>query len=136
MAALSLTAANLDGTIIPAWDTGALAGVALTAGQAVYRDSSNLIQLCAMTSATVAQCIGLVANTSVSAGQPVFVWTNDCIITGFPTLVAGTPYYTGAAGAIIPFADYTTGNYMTQLGYAETTTSFHVWIKITGLTKA
>lgn len=136
MTALTLTAANLDGTIVQAWDTGCLAGVALTAGQAVYRDSSNLIQLCGVGSLTASSCIGLVANTSVSAGQPVMLWINGCIVTAFPTLVALTPYYVGASGGIIPFADLTTGNYGTQLGYAYSTSSFMIDIAITGITKA
>lgn len=136
MAALTITAANLDGTLVPAWDTGCLAGVALTAGQAVYRDSSNLIQLCDVTTLITSTCIGIVANSAVAAGQPVMVWTNGTVITAFPTLVIPVPYFVGASGGLIPIADLASGNYCTFVGWAYSTTSFMVDISVTGRTKA
>lgn len=136
MAALILTAANLDGTLTPAVDSGCLAGVALTAGQAVYKDANNRIQLCTITTLLTSSCIGLVANTAVSADQPVMLWGNGVVVTSFPTLVIPVSYYVGAGGGLIPIADLASTNYCTQVGYSFSTTSFMVDITITGLQKA
>jgi hypothetical protein len=136
MTALSLTAANLDGTLVAAWDTGCLAGVALTAGQAVYIDANRVIQLCAPTTLITSSCIGLVANAAVSAGQPVFVWIDGTVVTAFPTLVIPVPYFVGASGGLIPIADLAQNDFCTFVGRPQSTTSFKIKIDITGLQKA
>jgi hypothetical protein len=137
MASLSLTAASLDGTVIPAIPLDSvLNGVAMTAGLVVYRDSSNLLQIAGVSSATIHRALGLYANSAGAAGQPSIIWGNGTRITGFPTLVAGTTYYLDASGAISEFADLATGEYVTRVGQAITTSIFEIDIKAMELTKA
>ncbi len=108
----------------------------MTAGLCVYKDTNNKLQISTITTAITAQVIGLYGNTAGAADQPSVVWGEDTIVTAFPTLVAGTVYFLGATGTIIPYGDLTTGQYMTIVGYAYTTTSFKIHIVQTGLTKA
>jgi hypothetical protein len=102
----------------------------------VYRDASNLIQLCDVTTLLTSSCIGIVSNSAVAAGQPVFVWTNGTVVTGFPTLVIPVAYYVGASGGLIPIADISSGNYCTRVGWSYSTTSFMIDINIHAKTKA
>lgn len=137
MAALTLTAANLDGTLVGSlFLDGVVLAANMTAGLVVYKDTNNQIAVATLSSQAASQVLGIYANTAANAGQPAVYWGNGTVITGFPTLVAGTPYYLGSAGAIIPFADLTTGNWMTQVGYAYSTSSFMVQITIQNLQKA
>ncbi len=136
MAALTITAASLDGTVVQPWFTECNAGVALTAGQAVYIDANRAIQLCDITTLLTSSCIGLVANSAVAAGQPVTVYPEGCVVTGFPTLVIPVAYYVGASGGLIPIADLASGNYCTVVGRAQSTTSFKIRIDIMNLMKA
>jgi hypothetical protein len=137
MATLSLTAASLDGTVMVARGLdGVTNGVAMTAGQVVYIDSSNLLQLAGVSSATIHRARGLYANSAGAAGQPSIIWENGTVITGFPTLVAGTTYYVDASGAISEFADLATGEYVCIAGFAKTTTTFLVNIVPLEITKA
>lgn len=137
MAQLTLTAANLDGSLARsrALD-GVTNGVAMTAGVVVYVDSSNLLQLAGVSSATIAAARGLYANSAGAAGQPSIIWENGERITGFPTLVAGTTYYLDASGIICEYADLGTGEYVTRVGQAITTSIFEIDIKYMGITKA
>jgi hypothetical protein len=137
MATLSLTAANLDGTVVPARGLdGVTNGVAMTAGQVVYVDSSNLLQLAGVSSATIHRARGLYANSAGAAGQPAIIWENGTRITAFPTLVAGTVYYLDASGAISEFSDLATGEYVCMVGFAYSTTIFQVNIVPMEITKA
>jgi hypothetical protein len=137
LAPLSLTAASLDGTVIPAIPLdGTTNGVALTAGLVVYRDSSNKLQIAGVSSATIHRALGLYANSAGAADQPSIIWGNGTRVTGFPTLVAGTTYYLDAAGIICEYADLGTGEYVTRVGQAITTSIFEIDIKAMELTKA
>jgi hypothetical protein len=52
------------------------------------------------------------------------------------TLVVGTTYCVGStAGAIVPISDLTTGDYVTILGTASTTTQLDLAIKASGVVK-
>lgn len=136
MPALNLTAANLDGTRKPpVFIDGVVLGAAMTAGLVVYKDGVTL-RVATVTSALTAAAIGLYANTAANPDQPSIIWGNGTFVTGFPTMVAGTPYYLGANGTIVPFDDLTTGQYMTMVGYADTTTVFCVHIIPMGRQKA
>lgn len=137
MASLTLTAANLDGTVIPARALdGVTNGVAMTAGLVVYVDSSNLLQIAGVSSATINNARGLYANSAGAAGQPSIIWENGTRITAFPTMVAGTTYYVDAAGIISEYADLAAGEYICRAGWAYSTTIFEVDIKYMGITKA
>lgn len=137
MAALTLTAANLDGTVVPARGLdGVTNGVAMTGGIVVYVDGSNLLQLATNASAVGHRARGLYANSAGAAGQPAIIWENGTRITAFPTLVAGTTYYLDAAGIICEFADLATGEWITRVGQAFSTSIFEVDIKAMEIQKA
>lgn len=144
---LSITAANIDFTNagMQYVDPNVTAAAALTAAQVVYLTSSNTIDKCNTTTATLANALGVVVNTSVSSGQQMLVARSGQVVTGMPTMVAGTVYYvsgtggthaSSAAGGICTFADLTTGEYVTILGVALTTTTLYLNIYATGITKA
>lgn len=120
---LSVTAAS----VVPgskAKTTVYTAGATITAGQAVYFDSSaGTVKLAdANASATTAAVIGIAAN-GASSGQPVSVITEDDDFTPGATLTTGTVYILSAtAGGIAPVADLTTGWYPGVVFIAKSTT--------------
>lgn len=126
MSDLSITAANvLAGT--GADITRGTAGATITAGQAVYLDEATTGQwlLADSDSATVAARgsarFGIALNGAAD-GQPLAVQTGGDITIG-ATLVAGVAYYlSDAPGAICPFADLATGDFVTLVGIATSTT--------------
>lgn len=111
------------------------AGTAITAGQAVYFDTTvNKWLLAGNTLAAGANQAGGIALDSAALNQPITVQTSGDITIG-GTLVAGTAYYLSAtAGDICPFADLVTTNHVCQLGLATSTTSLHLDIQNPGVT--
>lgn len=138
MAQLSLTAASLDPTVKLGRSLDNVTNdVAMTAGLCVYLDSAtNTLKIGGVSSATIANIIGLYGNSAGAAGQTSVIWENGCRVTGFPTLVAGTTYYLDASGIICEFGDLGTGEYVTRVGQAITTSIFEIDIKYMGITKA
>ena len=50
-------------------------------------------------------------------------------------LTQGLPYYVGAtAGTLVPYTDLVSGNYVTRVGFAESSSVLRVDIDITGIT--
>lgn len=135
MADLSVTATSVvkgSGTV--GTDT-ALAGVAITAGQTVYKDSSSLWQLAdANLSSTASSTIGIALNNA-GAGQPVQVATTGNVTMG-SILTSGVIYVQSAtAGGIAPSADINTGWYVTILGVATSSSNLLMQPWITGAVK-
>lgn len=126
MADLTITAASvLAGT--NATITRGIAGATITAGQAVYLDEATTGEwlLADSDSATVAARgsarFGIALN-GASDGQPLAVQTGGNITIG-ATVVAGVAYYlSDTPGGICPFADLATGDYVTLVGIATSTT--------------
>lgn len=125
MSDVSITAANVVAGA-NASITHGIAGATITAGQAVYLDTATTGEwlLADSDSATViargSARFGIALN-SASNNQPLAVQTEGLITIG-GTLVAGVAYYlSDAPGAICPFADLATGDYVTLVGVATTT---------------
>jgi hypothetical protein len=100
------------------------AGEALTAGQLVYRKSSDGKWYKADCNSATAEVrvASAVALTGSAAGQPVVVQRSGSVTIG-ATLTAGTVYYlSGTPGGIRPAADNTTGDYPQVVGIATSTT--------------
>lgn len=139
MAAISITAANVVPSAQAVVNNSLLAGAAITAGQAVYADSSNTWQLTdADLSATAAQCHGIALNNA-AAGQPLSVCTED--MTGLTlggTVAAGDTIYTSptAGGVTKTQADLVTGVYTTVLGVAISATKIKLKIIPSGVAHA
>lgn len=121
-----------------------LAQVAIAAGQAVYEDLTNggKFNLCDADALASSLAIGIAINTA-KAGEPCTVAIAGNTITastGTP-LTAGTSYFLMAAtaGAIVPEGDLgtdpTTGDYITFIGVASSTTALKIYPFASGVTK-
>jgi len=137
MSDLSITAASVQpsaGAVLTA-----TAAVAISAGQAIYLDSTttpaNQAKL-AIANGTQAQaaCVGIAVGNA-AAGQPVNYQNSGSVTIG-GTVVKTTVYVVSAAtaGDIAPISDLSSGNYLTILGYADTTSSIAMTLKATGVT--
>jgi hypothetical protein len=106
-------------------------GDTITAGDAVYKNSSNLWVRADADGEASAAAEGIAITTS-SSGQPVTVVTAGTVEFG-SGLTAGAVYGVSTnVGTIAPVADATTGDYRTVLGAASTTSKLHLGIVVTG----
>lgn len=135
MSDLSITAANVlagSGAII---ERGT-AGATVTAGQVVYKAASDSKFKLADSNSGTAEIqlpYGIALN-GASSGQPLSVLTKGPITIG-ATLVAGTAYYLSETpGGIEPVADLGSGEQVSQLGIASSTTVLQVAIVKSGVT--
>jgi len=121
MADLSITAANVSADDDAVSKQEWTAGATITAGQAVYIDSSdsNKAKL-AQSDGTEAEAeVKGIAMNGAASGQPVIIATSGDIDLG-ATLTVGTIYVLSqTAGGIAPSADLTTGDYVSILGVAD-----------------
>lgn len=110
-------------------------GATIAPGQSLYLDSatnkyrladSNLSQ-----SAAAARAIAI--TPGVDGGYGVVAESGSIILVGTTMDVAETYYVGATAGTIIPDADLTTGDYVTRLGTAKTSTQLLLSIQATGV---
>jgi len=134
MADLTITKANVikgaNSTVV-----NGIAGATVTAGQAVYEDTtdSNKIKLADANGATalIATCKGIALNDAL-AGQPIsYIVGNDLGLGAILTI--GTIYCLSAtAGAICPAADLASGMRTTIIGVATTTSNLRIALNSSG----
>lgn len=126
MTDLSITAANViagSGADI----TRGIAGATITAGQAVYLDEATtgewqLADSDAASAAARGSARFGIALNGAADGQPLAIQTGGDINIG-GTMTAGVAYYlSDAPGGVCPFADLATGDYVTLVGVAKSTT--------------
>jgi hypothetical protein len=100
-----------------------LAGATITAGQVCYRDTDGTYKLAdADGGSTLIRTPRGIALNGASAGQPLRIQTKGEITIG-ATVVANTQYYlSNTAGGICPLADVGTGEYMSTVCIAKSTT--------------
>lgn len=130
MADITVTAASVvagaDSTTV-----SGTAGVTITAGQAVYLDTTTgKWALADADSATVAQrrAAGIALN-GAALNQPIKVLTSGDVTIG-ATVTAGVAYYlSGTAGGICPVADIGTGEYVNLIGIATSASVLRVGIQ-------
>jgi hypothetical protein len=121
MADLAPTVAEIKPTGANAVIESAIAGVTITAGQAVYIDpADNKAKLAVATSLGTARVKGLALHAAL-ADQPVDIQTDGDVTWGTTTPpVTGVAYFlSGTAGAISPHLDATTpasAEYLTVVG--------------------
>lgn len=133
MADLTITPANvLAGT--GARIEHGKAGATITAGQVVYRDSADAKwKLADNNSATAAvrQARGIALNGAAD-GQPLAVHLGGPLAMG-TVFTAGTVYYlSDTPGGICPVEDLASGEYVTPLGVATSTSVLEVNIQNSG----
>lgn len=136
MSAVSITAT----LVVPGSDANTatgIAGASITAGQALYLDSSTNTLKLAQCDGTTAEATGVgIALNGGSSGQ-VITYVKGGTVTIGGTIVAGTPYCIGTgAGDIVPFADLASTNKVSFLGWGSTTAILTLGINNTGVTKA
>jgi hypothetical protein len=115
------------------------AGAAVTAGQAVYSDSTTSTLKLAQADGTAAEAAVVgVALHAAGSGQPlVYAAQGSLINIGATTSTATTYVASATAGGVAPQADLVSTNKITRIGYATAADgSFVVDIKATGATVA
>lgn len=134
MADISITAANVVAGTGAAITTGT-AGATITAGQALYLDSTTSTWKLADTDSATAAARVLkgVALNGAASGQTVAVCTGGPVTIG-ATIAAGVFYYlSGTAGGICPVADVAAGDYPAIVGYGISTTVLQVNVVNSGV---
>lgn len=134
MVDLVITASDVDN--ISGSQRTAEAGVAIAAGQVVYIDSSNLVQLCEKDQTAVeAAAVGFALNAA-GIGQPVTYQVGGVIDLGV-VLTTGAVYVVGAGpGGIAPVADIVSTNFVTILGIAISSTNLQIGVNPSGVAAA
>lgn len=115
-----------------------LAGATITAGQAVYLNTTtNRLQLADANASLAAANVKGIALHASGDGQPLQIAVSGTLTmtTGGAgtTLVVGTPYFLSAtAGGLAPPADLATGMYTTEVFICKTATTVVMGIKASG----
>jgi hypothetical protein len=133
MADLAITAANVV-AVSGAKTVHGIAGATVTAGQVVYRDpTTRKFLLADADSGTAAARVPAgIALHGASLNQPLTIITEGDLNIG-ATLTLGTTYYlSGTAGGVAPPADLSSGEYVTALGTASSTSNLKVKLNVTG----
>ncbi len=137
MADLVITKANVIAGANPNIRRGT-AGATVTAGQSVYEDAtdSNSWKLADNDdTAAKAAAIGIAMNDALD-GQPLQIITGGTLGLG-AILTTGTVYVVSSTpGGIAPWADLTSGEYITVLGVATSTSNLRMLLLATGSTIA
>ena len=133
MAALTITAANLgvgSGAQVQSYEVGA----AVSHGQVIYYDTANSDHRLADADALGTAKATAISITAASAdGDFVIAIKRGPLVLG-AILTKGTEYYLGTtAGTIVPKGDLTTGDFVTRLGIATSTSVLEVDIDATGV---
>jgi hypothetical protein len=134
MADLTITAANVVAGSTANLET-AIAAVAVTAGQAVYKEASTgKFKLSDANSATAeVRAVYGIAENNAAAGQHLTVVKSGPITIG-ATVVVGAGYYLSATpGGVAPVADMLSGLYPTLIGFATTAAIINVDITAAGV---
>lgn len=136
MADLTITPANVKKAAGAKTEEG-VAGVALTAGQNVYKEAATgKFKLTDADSATPeARAVYGVTLHAAGVDQPIVVHKKGRLAIG-ATVAVSTAYIASAtAGGICPIVDLATGMYPTLLGFAVSTTEIDVNIVSAGVAK-
>lgn len=135
MADLSITAASVISNSGALRDYSRTAGVALTAGQAVYLDAAtSSYKLSDSNSATAAvrACDGITLHAA-AIGQPIAVHKRGPITIGAVLTPGQTYALSETPGGIQPVADLTSGEYPTIIGMATSASVLDVKIQSAGV---
>lgn len=133
MTDISITSANVVAGSNAVTENG-FAGAAITAGQAVYRDTAGLYQLADSNGAAALRVPRGIALNSAGANQPLAIQRQGDITIG-ATLTAGVTYYlSDTPGGICPLADVGSGEYACIVGIAKSTTVLAIGINASGAT--
>jgi hypothetical protein len=136
MADLTITVADVKKTDSTSIAEG-IAGATITAGQPVYKDStaSNKLKPADADVLASAAAVGIALH-GASADQPLKYATSGNL-TLSAVMTAGAVYVVSTnAGGIAPVADLGSGDYVTLLGIATSTTNLKLSISVSATAKA
>lgn len=138
MAAISITAANVLGSITATRSSQYKSAAAITAGQLVYLNTTNawaLVDSDASLGTATTDIRGIAENSAPGAGQPLTVVTADSNFTIGATSTAGATIYASTTPGGITIADIpTTGAKPVIVGILNSTTTAVINIFGTGVT--
>ena len=136
MSDLAITAANVSAGAGATLDTGT-AGATITAGQVLYKDTtdSNKLKLADQDAAATAVVAGVAVHGAAS-GQPL-----DYIKGGTLNLVGGVTIgriyaVSSTAGGIASATDVTTSKWVPTLGIGTATSALSVKVHVSGVQRA
>lgn len=138
MSDLTVTAASVKpGSSTSAITKNGTYGETVTAGQAVYLNSSDSLYYKAECDSTSAKATAVgIAMNSGSANQPATILTKGSCTIG-ATVAVGTVYVVSAtAGGIAPTTDLASTNYVTVLGVGDSPATLNINILASGAQKA
>lgn len=108
-------------------------GATISAGQPIVKSGTTYVLADANASSTLAAAEGIAITPGVSGGYGLMATGGSIILVG-TTMVVGTTYLASrTAGGIMPASDRTTGDYVTSLGTASTSTQLDMSIVATGV---
>ena len=135
MADLTITKANVIPGANATIKTGT-AGGTVTTGQTIYEDTTdgNSLKACDADVLASAACKGIAVADALD-GQPLpYVSAGDLAFGAI--LTAGQIYVVSTtAGGIAPYADLASGDYVTILGVASSTSNLAISLNVSGTAK-
>lgn len=108
-------------------------GGTVSVGQPVVKSAGKYVAADANASAALAAAEGVAMTPGVSDGYGVVAFSGSIILVGTTMTVGETYLVSDTAGGIMPNADRSTGDYVTILGTASSTTQLDLAIKATGI---
>ena len=135
MADISITGANFGIASSTCKAVQVQVGEAITRGMPVYLDGTNNNKaMKALNTATASTAVyGFAASESAADGDYILVVTTGVIKTGASMTVGQAYYLSTTAGAICPFADLNTNDYINLLFRATTSTTATIVLENSGI---
>lgn len=135
MADITITAADVLKTTTTAVTEG-IAGGTITAGMPVYIDTaaSGVLKACDADVAATSVCAGIALHSAAS-GQPIkYAYSGSLTISAVMTV--GQIYVVSTtAGGVAPYADLASGDFVSILGVASTSSNLILSINNSGIAK-
>jgi len=128
MSDFSVTAASVVKTANTAISEG-IAGGTLTAGQAVYVDTSDSSKLkgCDADASATSVCAGITLH-GASNGQPIKYATSGNLTFNAAFAAGDCVCVSTTVGGLAPYADLASGDFVTVVGIATSTTNLKIQI--------
>lgn len=136
MADYSVTAASVVKTANTAISEG-IAGATITAGMAVYIDTSDSSKLkgCDADVSASSVCAGIALH-GASDGQPLKYATSGNLTFNAAFTAGANVCVSTTVGGLAPYADLLTGDFITTIGIATSTTNLKILINASEAAKA
>ena len=137
MADLTITPADVAAATGSTEEQGT-AGETITAGQCVYLVSGGVdagqYKLADADALASAACVGVALHSS-SDGQPLRILTSGGLNPGATATVGQLYTVSTTAGGIAPYADLSSGDYPTSIGYGTAAANIDIKLHVSGVAK-